>query len=303
MSDRLTRVTAWTAGLASLAVLGGVLVIALVARGSGGASAAAEPDLPAGRGARLYGRYCATCHGARGDGLGPSAAFLSPPPRDFRSAQFKFTGTPEGALPLDDELARIVRGGLAGTAMQAWDIPDDELAAVIAQLKAFSPAGRGFRDPARRPARGETPPDPGPGDRSEGARLYHAVMQCNACHPSYATPDELAAWGAQPRQVAPLEPVAKWSASYRSVLLPPDFLRHTVRWAREPAELYRLIAHGMQGPMPGYGHLGAAQIWPVVHYTRWLISLRGTASGDALRARLERAYGISAPAGTGSHRR
>jgi mono/diheme cytochrome c family protein len=292
VTDRLTRVVAWSAGLASLSVLAGVTVIALVARGDGafGHGAAAEPAAGDSRGARLYGRYCATCHGQRGDGLGPSAPFLWPPPRDFRTAQFKFTGTPEGALPHDEELARIVRGGLEGTAMQAWDLDDDDLASVLAHLKTFSPPGRVFRDPARRQERGEVPPDPGAGDRADGARLYHAVLQCSACHPSYATPDELGAWGAQARQVAPLEPVAKWSASYRSVLLPPDFLRHPVRWAREPAELYRLIAHGMQGPMPGYGHLGPDQIWPVVHYTRWLISLRGTAEGEALRARLDAAF-------------
>ena len=296
MNARLARVTAWSAGLASLAVLAGAVAIALVARGDGAfgqGAAAADDDPGEGRGARLYGRYCATCHGARGDGLGPSAPFLWPPPRDFRTAQFKFAGAPEGALPLDEELARIVRGGLDGTAMQPWDLADDELADVLARVKSFSPPGRGFRDPARRPARGDVPPDPGPGDRAAGARLYHAVLQCSACHPAYATPDELAAWGAAPRQVAPLEPVAKWSASYRSVLLPPDFLRHPVRWAREPAELYRLVAHGMQGPMPGYAHLGPDQIWPVVHYTRWLISLRGTPEGDALRARLEAAF--SAP--------
>ncbi|HWM85281.1 MAG TPA: c-type cytochrome, partial [Kofleriaceae bacterium] len=33
------------------------------------------------RGRRLYVRYCATCHGERGDGLGPSSAFQWPPPR------------------------------------------------------------------------------------------------------------------------------------------------------------------------------------------------------------------------------
>ena len=82
-------------------------------------------------------------------------------------------------------------------------------------------------------------------------------------------------------------------------VLPPDFLRHPVRRAREPDDLYRVIAHGMQGPMPGYGHLGADQIWPVVRYTRWLISLRGTAEGSALRACLDAAFtrpGV--PAGT-----
>ena len=256
------------------------------------------------RGQELYERYCAICHGERGDGLGPSAALMWPPPRDFTTAQFKFAGAPDGSLAHDAELTRIVRGGLAGTAMQPWDLPDPELAAVLDYLKTFSPPGRGYRDPLRRPARPALPPDPTVGQdpaavRAEGARLYHAVLQCNACHPSYATPAELEAWQAPGRPIDPLDPVPKWSATYRSVLLPPDFLRHPLRSIRtgegpalehDPGDLHRIIANGMSGPMPGYGHLDPAQVWAVVHYTRWLADQRGTAAGDALRRRLEEAW-------------
>ncbi len=226
------------------------------------------------RGRRLYERYCATCHGERGDGLGPSSAFQWPPPRDFRTAQFKFAPVEEGALPHDDDIARVVRRGLAGTAMLAWDIPDAELDAVIDYIKGFSPPGRGFRDRGRVQGRPALPPDPfaAAGERgaraarAEGARLYHVDFQCNQCHPNYASREQLAAWGAR----APLTdldaPVPKWSATYRSVLLPPDFLRHPMRFARTAADLYQIIAHGMQGPMPGYGHLGPDKVWAVAYY-------------------------------------
>ena len=38
------------------------------------------------------------------------------------------------------------------TAMRPWRLDDDELAAVIAHVKALSAPGRGFRDPTRRVA-------------------------------------------------------------------------------------------------------------------------------------------------------
>jgi len=56
----------------------------------------------------------------------------------------------------------------------------------------------------------------------------------------------------------------------RGVLLPPDFHRHPMRFARTTAELYRIIAYGMRGPMPAYGHLGSDQIWAVAHDVEWL---------------------------------
>ena len=264
------------------------------------------------RGRRLYQRYCAICHGDRGDGRGPSAAFLWPPPRDFRSAQFKFAGAADGSLPADPELARIVRQGLTGTAMQPWDLPDAELGPIIDHLKTFSPPGRGFRDPSRRPAAPlVVPPDPYTTGASRavglqlGAVAYHGQLQCSQCHPAYGTPGQLRAWNA-PRPVDPLEPVPKWSATYRSVLLPPDFLRHPMRWVsaghgsgdrldHDPNDLYRIIALGMNGPMPGYGHLPPGQIWAVVHYTKWLADQRGSDQGRSLRRKLEAAWRGSPP--------
>jgi mono/diheme cytochrome c family protein len=229
-------------------------------------------------GHRLYDRYCAPCHGERGDGLGPVSAFLWPPARDFRTAEFKFAPAAEGELPADEDIAEVVRRGLAGTAMLAWDLPESELGPIVDAIKSFSPPGRGFRDRSRRQGRPPLPPDPfAPGDpaaRAEGERLYHAVFQCDQCHPTYAAEADLAAWGARPRLIDPREPVPRWSANYRSVLLPPDFRRHPMRFARSTADFYRIIAHGMQGPMPAYGHLGAERIWAVAHYTAWLVGQR-----------------------------
>ena len=38
----------------------------------------------------LYRQHCVHCHGITGDGAGPTAQFLMPYPRDFRTGEFKF---------------------------------------------------------------------------------------------------------------------------------------------------------------------------------------------------------------------
>src|SRR5688572_25589376 len=62
-------------------------------------------------GAEAYMLYCRACHGDTGAGDGPASAALRPPPRDLRIATYKFAGVVDG-LPHDEDLARIIRGGL-----------------------------------------------------------------------------------------------------------------------------------------------------------------------------------------------
>lgn len=254
------------------------------------------------RGEELYIHYCATCHGIEGDGRGPSSPGLWPPPRDFRKATFKYAGTSGQGLPTDEALARIVRGGLAGTAMLPWDVPDGELYPILHYIKSFSPPGEGFRDPDRKVESPEIPPDPYADDHAVavklGEKLYHAGFQCSQCHPAYVTPDRYADWGAfPPRATNIYDAVPKWSPAYETVLVPTDFLSHPMRSVRRaPADadtfynlgdLYRVIAYGLQGPMPGYGHLGADKIWAIVHYVESLARLRDTPEGRALRENLD----------------
>ena len=76
------------------------------------------------RGRDVYTYYCVSCHGERGDGQGPSAVGMRPPPRSFRQGLFKFGGVSAGELPTDEALRRTVRRGLHGTPMQPWGVPE-----------------------------------------------------------------------------------------------------------------------------------------------------------------------------------
>lgn len=74
----------------------------------------------------LYRRHCAHCHGVTGDGAGPTSAFLSPYPRDFRLGKFKFKSSPTGTPPTKEDLKTILVNGIPGTSMPSFRLLKDE---------------------------------------------------------------------------------------------------------------------------------------------------------------------------------
>jgi mono/diheme cytochrome c family protein len=109
------------AAIAGLAMLGWVLACGggdEAGEPAGGAPAAeapapatspAEPAAGGGEAAtaraqEIFSTRCATCHGAQGGGDGPGSKGLSPPPRDFRDAEWQ-------ASVSDDHLTKIIQYG------------------------------------------------------------------------------------------------------------------------------------------------------------------------------------------------
>jgi mono/diheme cytochrome c family protein len=228
------------------------------------------------RGADAYMRACRPCHGALGDGRGPQAVGMDPPPRDLRLGIVSFASVPAGSLWRDEDVIRIVRSGLAGTGMRAWkDLSDDDLAAIVQFLKTLSPR---FRD--ERP--GEpviASPDPWVGREAAGAArgrvVYHGLGRCQSCHPAYAGAEEVASWArqagvsAEPR-LHPDRPTESRS-DFGRPLRATDFRTGPLRAVRpdsRTADLYRAIAAGLGGTaMPTWkGALPEADLWALVHY-------------------------------------
>lgn len=245
--------------------------------------------------------YCRACHGEKGDGRGPAGIGLRPPPRDFREPSFKFGGVEAGELPPDSELMRIAKGGLKGTAMLPWQIPDDDLKDVISYIKTFSTVWT--EDEAASPI--EITEDPWQGKDQEGiARgkvVYHGLAQCLKCHPAYGTKQEI--WDATKEMTGEGStsafregmyfPEAKYSEAYKHKLLPPDFLRHTVRSGNDQGvvtrrDLFRTIASGIGGTaMPTWKNvLPEPDLWAMTHYVRSLLALRGHPDAQVLRQSL-----------------
>lgn len=140
-----------------------------------GSSAAQDAEA----GGRIYDRWCAECHGAEGEGDGPSATYMLPRPRDFVSARYQVRTTATGALPTDEDLLRVIRDGIPGTTMPGWpNLSSRQQRDVVAYLKTLSPF---FEHETPEPL--EFTSDPGGGDEAlESGREAYVTLECNRCH-------------------------------------------------------------------------------------------------------------------------
>ena len=90
----------------------------------------------------LYREHCAHCHGITGDGMGPTAAFLNPYPRDYRPGVFKFKSTERADKPTHADLVRILHNGIAGTSMPSFALlPEPQVEALAEYVKYLSIRG------------------------------------------------------------------------------------------------------------------------------------------------------------------
>lgn len=266
-------------------------------------------------GYEAYTHYCYACHGERGDGKGPSAPGMRPPPRDFTTGMFKFAGVAAGELPNDDDFIALIKHGLDGTPMLPWDMSDRERNATVQYLKTFSErwktetAGDRIKPDNQDPWRGRE------AEALEvGKKIYHlsgvekdtqgnvksVLAGCNACHASYVTVPELTAM-AQKVLGAPVEPrddglrpAAKESdyqvGDKKIIMLATDFLFHPIKTGTNPESLFRTIASGIGGAgMPQWkGAIPDDNLWALAHYIRHLASLRDTPAGAVLARSLGR---------------
>jgi len=121
-----------------------------------GESARLVPSDDLVRGQQAYALYCATCHGARGDGDTLGAVGLHPRPVNLTEQEYTL-----------DRLSFSLWNGVAGTAMPAWrELGVDDLSAVARVVQNFHAAQ-------------SEPPIPAP-VLNLGARVYAA--RCAQCH-------------------------------------------------------------------------------------------------------------------------
>lgn len=254
----------------------------------------AEPaDREIARGRQVYERHCIGCHGVSGDGQGEVAPMLYPRPRDLTEAQFKFSSRPTPEPPTDEDLLRLLKNGLKGTAMPSFArVPESDLRAVIAYVKSLSPR---WHEPWGEPI--EIPPDPYASDPEkgvrEGDRVYHAVAMCMSCHPSYHSGDELdAMYRALGYEPIILRPEAHLPVPQQNpdgtLIIPPDFARDWIKTGAEKANLYRVISAGITTTaMPTWvDTLPPEQLWGLAYYIHSLAENRPhRIDPDSYRAR------------------
>lgn len=88
------------------------------------------------QGKKLYGQFCASCHGQSGKGDGPAAAALTPKPRDHTSKEYM-------AQMSDEEMFKVIKGGGAAIGksplMPPWgaSLKDDQILDVVAYIRTL----------------------------------------------------------------------------------------------------------------------------------------------------------------------
>ena len=205
------------------------------------------------RGKSVYDAHCVECHGAGGNGDGPSAGYLVPRPRDFTSGKYKIRTTETGTVPSDDDLIATVRRGLYGTAMPGWDriLSDGDISDVVQYLKSMSPqfAAR----PPRPVAIGDGLPS-SPASVARGQQAYEK-LQCGKCH------------GSDGRGTGAVTTAFEdeWRMPLRAADLTEPWTFHGGATSRD---IYLRFRTGMTGtPMPSFADAATdAEMWNLANY-------------------------------------
>jgi mono/diheme cytochrome c family protein len=204
------------------------------------------------RGKNVYDAHCVECHGESGRGDGPSAAYLTPHPRDFTSAKYKIRSTESGSVPTDEDLMQSVRQGLYGTAMPAWAriLSDVEIADVVAYIKGLSPQ---FATTPRPVTVGAGVPS-SPESIARGLQAYDR-LQCGKCH------------GSDGRGTGAVATTFEdeWKQPLRAADLTEPWTFHGGATARD---VYLRFRTGMAGtPMPSFADAASDnEMWDLSNY-------------------------------------
>jgi mono/diheme cytochrome c family protein len=210
----------------------------------------------------LFIRECAGCHGERGDGQGPAAAFLDPKPRNFTKKLFKLRTT-EGQVPATADILRTIERGLPGSAMPSFAFLTAEersrIAAYVLDLAdALDTPEPAVVDP------GKAPPE----NVARGKAVYEK-LQCFQCHGQKGKGDGPAA--------------SSLRDDDGNAIPVRDFTGGQFRGGGEREDLYYRFVTGMDGtPMPAFrDQVQGDDRWALVDYVR---SLRVPAAPVSLPA-------------------
>ncbi|HTO13189.1 MAG TPA: cbb3-type cytochrome c oxidase subunit II [Candidatus Binatia bacterium] len=232
-------------------------------------------------GREVFVDHCAGCHGARGDGAGRAATFLSPLPRDFTAGVFKFRSTPSGSLPTDGDLYRTITRGVRWTAMPTWhEISDKQRIAVVAYLKTLS---RRWKEDALEPAMAlPAPPKATPELLARGKALY-AQAKCAECHGEGGRGDGPSADSLQDDLQRPIRPA--------------DLTRGQLKAGGSVTDVYRTMTTGLDGtPMPSFADsMSDDERWAIAYYVLSFSAWADPLTGERLRLSPETRAALNAP--------
>ncbi len=221
------------------------------------------------RGKELFGRQCASCHGAEGSGDGLGAYLLHPHPRDFSLAKFRLVST-VNHVPSDDDLFKTISRGMPGTSMPPWEhLTRYDRIALVRYVRFLAKEGKIKRLMAKSKKRTRekaavtadrklTPgekiplPDQIPSTMENiayGRKLF--VAKCASCH----------GMAGDGESADEMKDDAGFPITAR------DFTAGVFKGGSQVDDLaYRIIA-GIPGtPMPSFSDLTGEELWSLVYY-------------------------------------
>jgi len=223
-------------------------------------------------GKKVYEKRCLMCHGEEGDGAGPGAEQLNPPPRDFSEALYKIKTTgADDPVPNDDDLYRMIRDGMPGTAMPGWTdiLKEQEILDLVLYLKTFAE----LED--------EKPEDQldygtqvatSPESIAKGKKLFHDADRCSECHGQDGKGDA----------VKRLKDDAGARTWPRNLTKPWTF-----RASNDPKDIFTRVTVGIQGTqMPSFADekskkkLSIEERWHVANYVQSLAKTKRTVRAE-----------------------
>ena len=226
-------------------------------------------------GETIYNERCAVCHGDHGDGNGPVARYLDPRPRDFTSNQFKFRTTASGELPVRDDVIKIVKQGVRGTAMPRWEevLSQAEIEAVVDYVTQNFVPDWGTYEPTVIPI--GSPPGVTDALIAQGQQLYQD-LQCWRCHGQAGRADGPSAPTLEDDFGFPIR-AADLSKAWR------------YKGGSELVDIYIRFSTGLNGsPMPSfYDVISDEERWALSAYVKSLQVNQPTEQSAATARRIE----------------
>lgn len=245
-------------------------------------------------GKNVYERRCLGCHGVKGDGNGPAAAFMQKDrPRNFNLGVFKFRLTPSGSMPDDGDLLRTITRGVRGTAMPSWhELPEKDRLAVIQYIKYDLAADRSkpdkpyfyfIEEPPQAPIFIGVPPPPSADMIQRGKQAWDK-SKCWECHGRSGKGDGEKAAGLKDDFGFPIPPANLTTGQFKSGATVKD--------------IFRTMSTGLSGtPMPSFSDtVSEEDRWALAYYVLSLSAYTDPLTGRPLPIPAEQKRALNNPA-------
>ena len=219
-------------------------------------SAAAKSGVAA-KGKEIYDKRCTWCHGAEGAGDGAAKDRLNPPPRDFTSGNYKIrTSNFEDMVPNDDDVFRMIRDGMPGTAMPGWSdmLSEQDMWDLTAYVKSFA----SYDKPPTKQVDFGTQVKSSAESIEKGKKLFEDGDRCVECHGKTGK-------GSASKRLKGDGGERTWP---RNLTKPWTF-----RGSNDPKDIFTRVSTGIAGTeMPSFADqkskkkLTTEEIWHVANY-------------------------------------